>query len=74
MTIPFEIKRLALIGAVAIPTTLGLSFWHPFTPLMGFLLKLGLGGLGYLGLLFGLGFLLPEEKRRLRSLFQRPAK
>ncbi|MEA3311230.1 MAG: oligosaccharide flippase family protein [candidate division WOR-3 bacterium] len=74
ITIHFEIRRIVLIGALAIPITLLLSLWHPFSPLLGLIVKLGLGGVSYVGLLLCLGFLLPEEKRVLRSLLKRSSK
>ena len=71
MKIPYEIKRILLIALVSLSITAGSFFWHPLTPLLGSLIKLGGGSaLYFAGLTFS-GFLLPSERKFLRKIFLR---
>ncbi|MBA7594047.1 hypothetical protein ES703_00983 [subsurface metagenome] len=71
MKIPFETKRIVLIALISTGITAASYFWHVSSPLVGFLLKLGLGSAAYLGILFLLGFLLPSERDFIRNLLRR---
>lgn len=45
------------------------KLWYPSSTLIGFLLKLGIGSILYIGLLLITGFLLPSEKEFIKKKF-----
>lgn len=74
MKMPYEIKRILLVSLASLGITAGSFFWHPLTPLLAFLIKLGGGSVLYLGTLALLGFLLPSERQFFLGLFYRQSK